>query len=139
LGEIELPMTARKTRAHKFSLAAAVLLAACLAACTAPTGNPDDNAARFFIAPDQFVLFNCEQLATRAVVLNAREKELREAIAKAGPGADAQLVSALSYRSDYISVRGDLSEVRKAAVVKKCPPLPAPDNASGRASDDAVR
>ena len=44
----------------KFSgLIAATLLAASLAGCGAG-GSPDDQMARFLVAPDKFVLYNCE-------------------------------------------------------------------------------
>jgi hypothetical protein len=120
-------------------LVAASLFAASLSGCTAPGGSADDGIARFFVAPDQFVLFNCEQLAARATVLAARQKELQGLMAQAGPAADGQLVSALAYRPEYISLRGDMIELRKAAAAKNCKSMPALENPAGRTSDSAVR
>ena len=120
-------------------LIAAALLAGALAGCSTQGGTSDDSAARFFVAPDGFVLFNCEQLAAKAVVLAAHEKELRELMAKAGAGSDGRLVSAFAYRPEYISLRGDMNEVRKAAAAKNCKSMPALEKSSVRASDSAVR
>jgi hypothetical protein len=120
-------------------LIAAALLASALAGCSTQSSIPDDSAARFFVAPGGFVLFNCEQLAAKAVVLATREKELEELMAKAGTSSDGRLVSAFAYRPEYISVRGDMNEVRKAATAKNCKSTPALENSYRRASDNAVR
>jgi hypothetical protein len=120
-------------------LIVAALLASALAGCSTQSSIPDDSAARFFVAPDGFVLFNCEQLAAKAVALATREKELEELMAKAGTSSDGRLVSAFAYRPEYISLRGDMNEVRKAAAAKNCKSMPALENSFRRASDNAVR
>jgi len=120
-------------------LIAAALLAAMLAACTAPGGNTDDGMARFFVAPDKFVIFNCDQLAVRATVVADRQKELQGLMAQAGNGSDGRLVSALAYRPEYVMLRGDMTELRQAAASKNCKSMPALDEPVGRASDSAVR
>ena len=115
------------------------VLAATLAGCTAPGGNSDDSMARFFGAPDRFMLFNCDQLATRAVTSVARIKELQALMTKAGVSPDGRLASAIAYRPEYASLRGDMNELRKAAAEKNCKSMPALDYFEGRASDNAVR
>ena len=120
-------------------LVAAAMLAATLSGCTAPGGNADDSMARFMVAPDRFVLFNCEQLATRAATSAARVKELQALMAQAGRSSDGRLVSAIAYRPEYVSLRGDMNELRKAAAEKNCKSMPALDYFEGRASDNAVR
>ncbi len=114
-----------------------VLSAIALAGCAASGNAGDESNAKFFTTPDQFVLFNCEQLAAKAVALVTREKELSGLIAKAGSGADGQMVSALAYRPEYLALRGDMVEVRKAAATRNCPPIAALE--AGKASDNAVR
>jgi len=130
----KLPMTART---YIPRLAIAALLAALLSACAGPSGPGDDSMARFMSAPDKFVLFNCEQLATRAASIVTRQKELEALMAKAGPGADGQLASAITYRPEYVELRGDMIELSKTAAAKNCKPIPALDE--GRSSDRAVR
>ena len=118
-------------------LIAATLLAALLSACAGQGGSGDDTMARFLVAPDRFVLFNCEQLSVRATVIVTRQKELEALMAKAGPSADGQLASAITYRPEYLELRGDMIELRKAAAARNCKSIPALDG--GRSSDRAVR
>jgi hypothetical protein len=118
---------------------AAVFLAGALGGCASPSGNADDSTASFFVAPDRFVLYNCEQLATKAASVATRQKELQALTAQAGTGADGQLVSALAYRPEVISLRADMNELHKAAAAKNCKSMPAMENSEGRASDRAVR
>ena len=118
-------------------LIAAALLATSLAACAGQGGSGDDTMARLLVAPDRFVLFNCEQLSVRATAIVTREKELEALMAKAGPSADGQLASAITYRPEYLQLRGDMIELRKAAAARNCKSIPALDE--GRSSDRAVR
>src|SRR5471030_974819 len=104
-GEIDLPMTAR---AKIGPLVAAALLAASLAGCAASGPGGEDSMTKFFVAPDGFVLFNCDQLAVKAAQLATREKELQALMAQAGTGSDGRLVSAFAYRPEYVTVRGDM-------------------------------
>ena len=60
-------------------------------------------------------------------------------MAKAGDGPDGRLVSSLSYRPEYLQLRGEMNELRNAAVAKNCKFVPGVDNPGGRASDGAVR
>jgi hypothetical protein len=134
LAAIELPMTARN---YIRRMLAAALLAAALAGCAGTGGIGDDSMARFLVASDRFVLFNCEQLATRTTAIVTRQKELEALMAKAGPGADGQLASMITYKPEYVELRGDMIELRKTAAARNCKPMPALDE--GRSSDRAVR
>ena len=119
-------------------LAAAAVLAASLAACTTAGGPSDDTIGRFLAAPDKFMLYNCPELPARWKALTERERELQRLMAKAGQGPDGRLVSALAYRPEYLAVRGEMNELRNAAVAKNCKFVPGAEN-RGRASDAAVR
>jgi hypothetical protein len=130
----DLPMTART---YISRLTAIALMAALLSACAGPSSPGDDSMAKFLVAPDRFVLFNCEQLSVRATAIVTRQKELEALMAKAGPGADGQLASAITYKPEYVELRGDMIELRKTAAARNCKPIPALDE--GRASDRAVR
>ena len=134
LAAIELRMIAH---ANVGKPLVATLLAALLSACAGPSGSGDDSMAKFLVAPDRFVLFNCEQLATRAAAIVTRQKELEALMARAGPSADGQLASAITYRPEFVELRGDMVELRKAAAARNCKTIPALDE--GRSSDRAVR
>ncbi len=118
---------------------AAALLAAMLAACSTQGGSPDDKMSRFLVAPDKYALYNCAQLADQAEVSAIREKELQQLMVKAGPGSGGRLVSAVAYRPEYLSVRGDMNELRKAAAAKNCKFLPGVDKPGRGVSDSVVR
>jgi len=120
-------------------LVVAALMAALLAACSAPGGSSDDKMGRFLVAPDKFILYTCPQLAERATVVAAREKELQGLMARAGPSTDGRLVSAVAYEPEYLELRGETNEVRNAAAAKNCKSAPGAVNSGGRASDNAVR
>ena len=99
-------------------------MAASLAACASPNESTDDKLGRMFVAPDKFVLFNCQQLENQAVAAVARQKVLIGLIAKAGDSPDGRLVSATSYRPEYIELQGDLNELRRTARDKRCKTVP---------------
>jgi hypothetical protein len=129
-------MTASAKLRH---LVAAALLAASLVGCAASDGTPDDKMGRFLVAPNKYVLYNCAQIAEQAKATAAREKELEQLTAKAGPGADGQLVSSITYRPEYLELRGNMIELRRAAAIKNCKFVPGMENSGGRASDNVIR
>jgi hypothetical protein len=126
-------MTARY-RSHRQVLAAA-LAALTLAACA---GN-DDQAARFLVAPGRYALFNCKQLAQEAEVKVTRQHELEGLMAQAGTGSAGQLVSAVTYRPEYLTLRGELEDMRQTAAEKKCKVVPGEEPAGLAASSDTIR
>ena len=126
-------MTARY-RSHRQVLVAG-LAALTLAACA---GN-DDQAARFLVAPGRYALFNCEQLAQEAAVKVTRQHELEGLMAQAGTGSAGQLVSAVTYRPEYLTLRGELEDMRQTAAEKKCKVVPGEEPAGLTASSDTIR
>lgn len=126
-------MTARY-RSHRQVLVAG-LAALTLAACA---GN-DDQAARFLVAPGRYALFNCEQLAQEAAVKVTRQHELEGLMAQAGTGSAGQLVSAVTYRPEYLTLRGELEDMRQTAAEKKCKVVPGEEPAGLAASSDTIR
>lgn len=120
-------------------LAAAALMAALLAGCASQGGANDDSVSRFLVAPDKFVLYSCAQLAEKTVATVARERELEALMARAGPGSDGRLVSAIAYRPEYLAVRGEMNELRAAAADKKCNFVPGEEKPGPRAGGGAVR
>jgi hypothetical protein len=112
---------------------------AALAAMLAGCAMTDDQAARFLVAPDKYVLYNCDEIAREAQTAAARERELRQLIAKADVDASGRLVSTVAYRPDYLSVRGEINELRAAAVAKHCDGVPNDASPVARASDSVIR
>ena len=92
-------------------LAAAVLLAGC--------GLSDDKALTM-VNRGKYSLFNCDQLKSQAVQLRVRERELREAMARSASGPGGELVNAIAYRSEYLTVKGEIEELEITANAKNC-------------------
>ena len=129
------------TDSEKFRpLVAIALLAVVLSACTAPSGgSSDDTVSRFLVAPGKYVLYSCPEIAVQAAATAARERELERLMAKADVDAGGRLVSAIAYRPEYLERRGEMNELRQAAVAKDCKFVPGADIPGGRASDNAIR
>jgi len=126
-----MAMTDRPTVGNLF----AALVAATLSGCAAS----DDTTARFLVAPDQYVLYNCPQLAEAARGNAARQRELEALMAKAGTDSAGRFVSGLSYRPEYVQLRGQMTELRKEAATKQCRFTLGTDMPTDRKSDAAVR
>ena len=46
-------------------------------------------------------------------------------MARAGPGTGGQMVSTVAYRPEYLSLQGDMIDIRQVATEKKCDVVPA--------------
>ncbi|MGE3144473.1 MAG: hypothetical protein AB7K35_02685 [Pseudorhodoplanes sp.] len=92
-----------------------LFLAFALSACSASLETPEGLMPR-----GKYNFYNCEQLAVQARESGNREQELRQAMTKAASGPGGELVNALAYRSEYLSVQGDLKEMEVAAESKNC-------------------
>jgi len=104
---------------------------AMLAGCT----MSDDQAARFLVAPDKYTLYSCDEIARETLTKVAREQELQGLMAKAGTDSGGRLIGDIAYRPDYITVKGELNDLRQTAASKHCDGVPG----AARASDGAVR
>jgi hypothetical protein len=104
---------------------------AMLAGCT----MSDDQAARFLVAPDKYTLYSCDEIARETLTKLAREAELQGLMAKAGTDSGGRLIGDIAYRTDYITVKGELNDLRQTAASKHCDGVPG----AARASDGAVR
>jgi hypothetical protein len=106
-------------RRPRWLVLAAPLVAALLAGCT-DGATSDDRMGRFLVSPGKYDLYPCPQMGDRGVELAIRQNELEVLIAKAGPGAGGSFASAVAYRPEYLQVRAELAELRKAAAAKNC-------------------
>ena len=97
-------------------IAGALLVAGLLAGCA----MSDERAASLLVAPGDYDIYSCPQLAVTYAGLKSRRVELEGLMAKAESGAGGQLVNAVGYRPDYLKVRGEQHEIEKTAREKNC-------------------
>jgi hypothetical protein len=120
-------------------LVAVVAAGAALAAGLAGCAVSDDQLARLVVAPDKYALYNCVEIARAQQTATAREQQLQQLMAKADVDASGRLVSAVAYRPDYLTVRGELNELRAAAAAKHCDGAAATAVPVERVSDQVIR
>ena len=97
-------------------LLAAVLLAGC--------ASSSDTTAHFLVAPGKYVLYSCADIAQQAKLNSDRQRELEGLMMKAGTSSAGQLVSATTYRPEYLQLRGEMDDLRQSAANKKCKFVP---------------
>jgi hypothetical protein len=120
-------MTLRLAISAGIAVSALAMLAGC--------AMSDDQAARFLVAPDKYTLYSCDEIARETLTKLAREAELQGLMAKAGTDSGGRLIGDIAYRPDYITVKGELNDLRQTAASKHCDGVPG----AARASDGAVR
>jgi hypothetical protein len=103
-----------------------VALAICTALAAAGLSGcaSDDSTARLLVAPDKYVLYTCPEMAREMQVKTAREKELRDLMRKDGADAGARLIGGFTYDPEYLSVRGEINDLRATAANKNCTEVP---------------
>src|SRR5215216_5717731 len=92
------------------SFAGAGTLAALLCGCVGT-----DTVGSLLVSPGKYDFYSCEQLAPRLKIAAAREKELKGLIEKAERETTGVVVSALAYKTDYATARGDVLLLREIA------------------------
>jgi hypothetical protein len=80
----------------------------------------DETAGRFLVQPDRYILYNCDALATAAQGNAARQRELEALMTKAGVDTGGRLVSSMTYRPEYLQLRGQMDQLSKTAAEKNC-------------------
>jgi hypothetical protein len=118
------------------ALMAVPVIATFLTGCASTDPASTDSAARFLVAPGKYAIYNCAQIKEQSKTKAAREQELEGLMARASASSGGRLVNAVAYRPEYVTLRGELMDLRQAAADKKCdfvPGEPALQPASGRA------
>lgn len=113
-----------------------VLLAGLFLNLLAGCAMSDDTMSSVLVAPGKYTLYTCADLATAHKETAARERQLRQLMARADANSAGRLVSAVAYRSDYLTVRGELNELHQASIEKKCGLVADDDD---RVSDTIIR
>ena len=104
-------------------LAIVALAVSLLSACT----TSDDKLARVFVAPGKYEIYNCTAIATTAKSIAPRLAELKTVMARAGTTASGRFVNATTYRPEYLSLHGEMMDLRQAKQEKHCGPIPGID------------
>lgn len=111
-------------------LTAALLGAALAGGCSVT----EQGASSLLVAPGSYEFYSCPQLVDRARSLRGRQRELENLMAKASTDAAGRMMSAVTYRPDYLTVLGDLHEVERTARQKQCDLTPPPPKAAAPAA-----
>ncbi|MGN6573115.1 MAG: hypothetical protein ACTHLO_17040 [Pseudolabrys sp.] len=114
------------TRGRSLRIAAGLLAAGLLAGCA----MSDDRAASLLVAPGDYDIYACPQLALAAAAAKKRRDELQGLMARAETESSGRLMSALGYRPEYLKIRGELHEMEATAREKHCDLSDVPNVAS---------
>jgi hypothetical protein len=81
------------------------------------------------IDPAHYSVYHCDGMVPRLKVLQRREQELSDLMARASEGGGGVLIGNLTYRADYENTVAEEKVLRRAAAEKNCdlnpPPPPA--------------
>ena len=110
---------AKRLRSHGLFYAAAVIGAAALAGCAS-----EDAASSFFVAPGNYVLYQCDDIDRAAKGAIVRQQELEQLKAKASTTTTGVLIGDATYGTELATIRGQLRDLRQAALDKNCPTVP---------------
>jgi hypothetical protein len=94
----------------------------------------DDRLASMMVAPGKFALYTCPEMVQSQKENLKRQREFEVLMAKAGQESSGRFVSAMAYRPEYLSLRGEMKDLHNAAAEKQCV-LPDPATVS---TDDAA-
>jgi outer membrane murein-binding lipoprotein Lpp len=83
-----------------------------------------DGPGAFMVDPGRYTNYHCNDLATRAKELAARQLELQGLIDKASESGGGAVIGSLAYRSDYDAAVADGKLVQRDAAAKNCGFMP---------------
>jgi hypothetical protein len=112
---------------HEHRRILAGLFAGALAALLAGCSTGADVIGTAMVDPAQFTFYKCPDLIARNRAAMVRQRELRDLMDKAEKETGGALVSAMAYRSEYVSLGGELRLLHQVAAEQNCTlPPPAP-------------
>lgn len=109
-------MPGAKTRFAAPALLVALAAALPLAGCQ----TMSDPLGTIAASPGQYDYYDCPAIERAAIDILKRQRELRGLIARANQGPAGGFISATTYEPEYVTLRGKMNELRRAAVEKKC-------------------
>jgi len=98
----------------------------------------EEAAGRFLVAPGQYILYSCPELANTARGIEVRQRELAALMAKAETDAGGRFISAQAYGPEYAQLRGRMDQLRKTAEEKNCNLSGGVSGASGLPAEQAT-
>jgi hypothetical protein len=114
-----------------FELRALPILLTSVAVMSLCGCTSEETAGRFLVAPGQYILYSCPELANTARGIEVRQHELAALMQKAGVDAGGRFISAQAYGPEYAQLRGQMDQVRKTAAEKNCNLLGGVSGVSG--------
>lgn len=93
-----------------------VALALPLAGCE----TTRDPLAAVVTSPGQYDLYDCPAIKVAAIGVVSRQRKLEGLMARADRGPVGGLISATTYKPEYLTLRGKLSQLRSVAAEKHC-------------------
>jgi hypothetical protein len=104
-----------KREPMRIKLGALGLAATALAGCASSSFSIDP-----ITAPQKFQFLRCEDIAKQIAAGQARDKELRALMDKAGDGVGGTAVNALVYAPDLQITQSELRQLHETAGEKRC-------------------
>ncbi len=95
--------------------------------------------AHYLVSPEKYAFYTCDNIARETQAKTEQQQKLQQLMAKADVDAGGRLVSSIAYRPDYLTVRGELNELRAAAAAKHCTIAPSAAPPAARVSDGVIR
>jgi hypothetical protein len=83
-----------------------------------------DPLATVVTAPGQYELYDCPAIKVTATGIVGRQRQLEDLMARANQGPVGGLISATTYKPEYVTLRGKLSQLRRVAAEKNCKFVP---------------
>lgn len=100
----------------RFAALLLIVAALPLAGCET-TGDP---LGSMMASPGQYDYFDCPAIKRVAADIVKRRRVLEGLMARAKQGPGGSFVSATTYEPEYVTLRGKMSELRRAAAEKHC-------------------
>lgn len=104
--------------------APALLVAVAAALPLAGCETTRDPLASVVTSPGQYDLYDCPAIKVAAAGVVGRQRELEGLMARAGRGPAGGLINATTYQPEYVTLRGQMEQLRRVAAANNCDFVP---------------